>query len=739
VSGAVAGAGIAERRAAAVDPSRRWPDGRPVIAVAAGVQFQTPFGNLRLVRWEGDKEKQDLFAVVEHPNGDRESIAHDEWMETCQLSIPVAGSGPYADFQSSNRYPHLDDLERAKIRAWVHELLEIIHGDPGGTIHSARPSHTPRPEYDPLHTEESDRVRAKIVELQEKPSPVIGSPSRPTVYRKLRELRDGGVEALIPKDRLGALDKLAAVDQSIKDVAEATATALRAQSKNSWSKKNRLLLFRANLLVAGIDLSGVPDSHIEEVEAAAAARAGIIVPASTRLDQASRPNPRRHGSYIVTRPGELGQIDIWKLDAFVWSPLHPALTADVISLLDVWDRRVLACLVVPHPATARDVSITLFRSVNPVVPQYELEHGPRWWPGPLQNVIIPEGLPATDMQGRILRGRRMDTIVMDHGAEFDSTYVSSVAVNIGMSVVFAAPAHGHQKNVVESWHNVLAGWTQTFPGAKGARVQHRGRRVEETALWAIEDVQIALNRRIRHQYHWAAHEGLPSQSRPGVYLSPNAAYAEYLNDGGAPNVLARPTSIFPFLPSERVRAQSNGVHINSAIYDGPGLRGYYNSDRGPTGPELLVAYDPYDPSRLYLEDPRTLQFSTLRETRANAGVLLPLAGSRKGARDNDLSQLIHSSRDTRDVAATILAVEQLDLERAIAQKNRGVAVAYERLLLAANVRNDSGLARIAPDPEEPDVIEPGHLQDEPDPAGLEDDVDAENVDLAGADTSWWTS
>lgn len=740
MTGQVAIGADADMRAAAVDASLRWPDGRPVIAVTAGVEFTGPAGTVRHVRWQIDEAKHELFGVVELPNGDRERVEHDEWLQTCQLNVPVAGVGPHVDFQSSHRYPYLREAERATVLAWVRHLLEVIHGDPGGTIHAARSGYVPRPEYDPLLTEEPERKQHKLEELQKHPDPIIGSPSRPTLYRKLRALRTEGMEALIPADRLGTIDKLADISQAVKDVADATATALRAQHSNTWSIKNRRRKFRANLKIAGIDPDGFKTSHLDEVEAAAAARAGIVVEAHTRLDQASRPSPRRKGSYVVTRPGELCQMDVWRLDAFVWSPLNPAMTADVVSLLDVWDRRVLVCMVVPHPAKARDVSIAMFRALNPVEPQWELDPGPRWWQGAPQTVIIPEGLPATNMNGKPVRGRRVDAIAMDHGTEFDSTLVSSAGINAGISIIFAAPAHGHQKNVVESWHNQLAHWTQTFPGAKGARTQHRGRHVEETAVWTIEDVQLALNRRIRHEYHWAAHEGLPDPLRRGRYLSPNAAYARYLNDGGAPNVLARPMSIFNFLPSARVRAQPDGIHINLAIYDGPGLRSYYKSERGETGPDLLVAWDPYDPSRLYLEDPTTLQWSTLLEQRASRGVLLPLEGSRNGgARGRDLSHLTRTNRDTEDVASTIMALEALDLPRAEEQKRRGLAVAYERLILAARDRPDLDLAVRAPDPQENDVPEPGYPEITPDPAQFEDDAAHESIDLAGADTSWWTS
>ncbi|QGQ20751.1 hypothetical protein GC089_18090 [Cellulomonas sp. JZ18] len=81
-----------------------------------------------------------------------------------------------------------------------------------------------------------------------------------------------------------------------------------------------MAMFRQRLLARGVDYTTVSKSALSKVLDIASANAGIDKPASVRLSQASRPGDLQ-GRYVVTRPGEMLQIDAQSLDVKAWSPV----------------------------------------------------------------------------------------------------------------------------------------------------------------------------------------------------------------------------------------------------------------------------------------------------------------------------------------------------------------------------------------------------------------------------------
>lgn len=721
---------VAHARSAGQEGSRK------LLAVVPGAAFGVPGeprAGYRHVRWETDLASGDLVAVVETSNGDRERIPVHEYLPMCQEGVPTEPRGASTDFGMDHRFPFLTEHERYLLRAKVEELLEALHGDRRGTVGGPRPGHQPRAEYDPVRTTQGQRVDAKVKELQERPSPGWGSPSRATIYRSLKALVTQGVEGLIRADRLRSLDTLSAVDPTIRIVADATVKQLQAPHRSSWSKKNQRALFMANLEAAGADVSALPRAALHQVLEVASAGAGLDLPAQTRLSQASRPSGRS-GTYHSTRPGDLCQFDVWRLDAFLWSPLAPAMSADVITLIDTYDRRVLVCMVVPHPCTARDLATALFRALR--VPEYAEGSVPGpGWTGVPERIAIPEDLPAANTNGTV-RPRRIDTITMDHGSDFDSVLLSGVAAKMGISLIVAAPARGNQKGVVEAWHNCLAQVVQTFPGAKGARVQYRGRHVEEHALFTFEEAERALRAYIEHDYHRSPHDGLRDPADLKRRVSPNEMFELYLARGGAPLLLPEPSSVFDFLPTKRVRAKANGVHLNDALYDGVPLDGWRDNERGTSGPDLRVAWDPYDRGRLYVQMPDTHQWYCLRAKQFHPKSIMPLAASRYGAaRASGPSGTTMSAAEARAAGISLLRDRQAEAEAAKDRKRHAQAIAYERLVLAGRDAQDLGMAYLAPELRDR-VLEP--VFEDPNP-GWHAAADDSDIPLAASDLSWWDS
>lgn len=686
------------------------------------MSFAAPGDSFTFVRWEMSDGA--LFGVIDR-GGDRERVPYDELIEECQLRIAPQGEVFLRDLTRDARFAQLDERRRVDLRQRVADLLEVRHGDPGGLIDAPRPGHVPRPEYDPAVTTLHDRIQAKVLETKDRPNGQRMTVS--TAYRQLGTLANEGMVGLVHGSTLKRLDRVAAIDPRIPQIASALVADLRRDCRSTTAATTRMTMFRARLRLAEVPTAGVSEAVLRSVLSFAEAGSGVEKPASVRRSQAGRPKGQQR-RYEVSRPGELVQIDATTLDAYAWSPVCGSIAVDVITAIDAFDRRVLVCMCVPAPHTARDVSIAMGRMLTVGEAYPWRRYDDRWWPGVPEEVAVPAGLPPTNMDGTVVQLRRVDTVTMDHGSQFDSQILSSVAARAGISTIFAAPRRGSNKGIVEAFHNQVSRWTEELPGAKGGRPRHRGVNVEDEALFTIAELEAALNARISLLYHNTPHDGLRDPANPRRRMSPNEAYSLYLASGGVPCILANPHAPLDFFPSVRRRADDRGVDLNGLRYDGPGLAGLRDGERGRNAPDLLVRFDPYEPTRIYVQHPDTHQDLTVFEFGVQSGLEVPLGTARLAAarRRESVGETLRPA-ESSVAAARILADEMQDVAR---KTRRKTALSLERLLLADRDRLALGIALWAPDPEldssvdEPTFYDPGTETRIPDRARepLDDDL-----------------
>lgn len=659
------------------------------VHLAKGVQFTGRAGSFTIVQWAYNDGE--LKCMVER-DGEREWLPYADIVGEAQASVPHPVEPTPFDLVRETRFPYLSEAERSDLLLLLSDVLEAMHGDPGGTIHSPRPSYTPRPQYDPTLTTFHQRVLSKVEEMRGRKNGHAAS--KTGLYEMRKALLEQGVEGLIHKSRFAALDVVSRLDKVYIDTAEKLAAELAAESRSTVSARTRMTLYRARLLAKGVDYNEVSKSALRKAMGAAAARTGIDKPASVRLSQASRPRGV-HGRYVVTRPGEVVQVDVTDTNVMAWSPICGWVKVDAIVGIDAFDRRIRVCKLVPAPHTARDISLALAYMLLPATRLVPRGCGDHWWPGVPDTVEIPTDSPATNMHGTVREGRDIDTIVMDHGAQFDNRLVASVATRCGINTIFAAPRRGHQKGIVESFHNQLSLWAQEFAGSKGNRPQHRGKNVEGNALITVAELEASIQYRIEHFYHRAPHDGLRDPADPKRRISPDEAYALYIANGGAPNVMTRPWLALDFLPSKLVRAGDQGITLNGLRYDGPGLTGLRDRERGNHAPDLRVAYDPNDPTRIYVEAERGV-WVCVRDygTQTNAQIPL-LASARETAWSTDTKGYTLLDEDL-DLARAKRARDEADEYSLMVKRKLGRT--FERMLMAERDRRALGIAMLAPDP-----------------------------------------
>ncbi|WP_217615955.1 Mu transposase C-terminal domain-containing protein [Cellulomonas sp. GbtcB1] len=677
-----------------------------------------------IVRWEFHDGQ--LNVVVDR-GGERHREPYDEFLQQAQDLVPVEPTGSYYEFTRDTRFPYLDDVERAKLKQLTADLLEVLHGDPGGMVWDARPGYVPRTEYDPAVTSQRERITAKVKEMRGRPTG--GAASQSGLYRLLRKFEDRGVEGLIHESKLAKFNTIARLAEAdvIMAAAHDLVLELGANTRSTTSKKNQLALFRSRLLDSGVDLDGIPKATLRTILDVEGAKYRIDKPAGVRHNQSSRPDGF-YGRRIVTRPGEFCHMDVATLDAKAWNPVTGWVTVDAITIMDAYDRRVRAFMLVPAPHTARDISIAIGRMLMPpTINSGRHALTDHWWEGAPEVLEIPAESTPTTMEGTPVTGRSVDAIMMDHGAQFDSKLVSLVATRAGIHTVFAAPRKGHHKGVVESFHNRLKFWSQQFPGDTGARTQHRGRHAEDQALFTIAELEAALQYRIDALYHQGPHESLRDPANPSRRISPNEAYALYIANGGAPHVLARPGTAFDFLPSRLCRADDEGIDVNGIRYDGPALTELRDRIRGPRSPHLRVCWDPYDPTRIYVQHPTSGTWMTVRDYGTQIGSQVPLGESmRTTSWTNQLKQFTSAIQQIDLTEAKLLQNERKDQERKLKRK---LGLNLERLLLAERDRARLSIAMLAPDPsttwerdELPQFVDPNFDVEDNDNDAFDEDI-----------------
>lgn len=657
----------------------------------AGDVFASGDGTIRVIGWE--RRDTGLWAVIDE-DGERQLLPHHETLEILQERVPRAPIPVHEHFADA-RFAFLPPGERWAVKARLSDLLEMMTGDPGGLLTSARPDYVPRPEYDPRTTNQRDRIRAKSREMRARG--VKGCSESNLYKQRANLLGPEGVESLIHKSRMTSRDGLASLDPRVFECAQQVVAALALPSASTAAGTTRTMKFEARLIAEGVDYSGIPKRLLRRALQLAEAGTGVDKPASTRESQNSRPKGLQ-GSYVVSRPGELVQVDATKLDVLAWTPFSGWISVDALTAIDAYDRQILAFRLVPAPHTARDVSLLLYDMLTPRVRRGSWTSGAeRQWHGLPETVVLASDLLAASVNGTPIRGRMTDTVVMDHGAQFDNQQVLAAAARAGLNVIYGAPGRGAHKGIVEAWHNQLKIWSQEFVGAKGNRTHHRGRKVEDEAVMSIDDLEAAFYERITMVYHHKAHDGLRDPVHPGRRISPAEAYQIYILAGGVPTVLSRPDAVFDFLPGKMCRALERGIELNGLRYDGPGLHGLRDGDRGRHSTNLRVHWDPYDPVRIYVQDPSSGNWQVVLEHSTQAHMTPPLAGAkRRNARDLSRHQLTMSPADVATALAVINAVEATDIDSK--KQRREGALAWERLMLAGRDRHNLGLALLAPDP-----------------------------------------
>lgn len=498
----------------------------------------------------------------------------------------------------------LPTQERQRIESRYQDLLQVSTGSRRGNPDGDRERGVLSRSYDPEHTTLSDRLNLKSRELRDREIPAS---SAVQLRRQLRAVERDGIEALIHGNRRVGRRRISNVDD---EVLEVIAKVLVDQPPRArLSVKALMTMARAALIHAqiGDDLS---EYKLRDVVNELSRSLDLHLEAKGRERVAMKPAVA-YGRRLVSRPGEIVQIDATTTNLHVWAPGVGWLRSTILTAIDVFTRCVLALRVVTGSATSRDVAMLLWDIGRPTITRsgypYELVHHHG-----MPTLIVPVLDPDSEAPPTRILGNKPalipSAVVVDHGREFDCEHIISACARIDVDVVFCPPRAAHAKGVIESLHNSLREIESLLAAYKGANVNNHPKGVEELAALTAQDLRDALWDYILEIYHWQEHRGLTALHDSATPLCPAGVFEAYLESGGEVTVPTDPYRLIQLLSSKKCTVNAYGINIDGRVYNNAtlvGLRTYLARGVGGPARQLLVFYDRWDVSRVYTRHPMT--------------------------------------------------------------------------------------------------------------------------------------
>ncbi|MGR6977516.1 Mu transposase C-terminal domain-containing protein [Mycobacteroides abscessus] len=490
---------------------------------------------------------------------------------------------------------------KAQTRArWLeHHITEILDGTP---VESAA-DWTPRPEYDPASTTIGDRERAKVAELE-----AVGTPLQLKVIQRYRRLYEAqGISAFVdrrvqrPETPTGRVDPRY-IDALRKVLEQNTTESSRTEAALKWAVDNRVRSQYGGTvaLPSRATFNRILHRMPEARHATGSAR--------TRQTRAHQPRGTL-GTLMVSRPGELMQIDSTPFDVSVRLDNSTVSRIELTILVDVATRSIASAVLRPT-TNAFDATLLIAKSMTPELMR------PGW---PEAASMAASSLPYQAMRSvddRLSNAAARpiinpENIVYDHGRVFISKTFRSACRSLGISLQPARLDTPTDKPIVErTLGSVKTLFAQYVQGYLGSSVEQRGKNADHQARFSLPELQELLDEWIIVGWQSRKHEGLRDPFNPQRVLTPNEKYASLLAVCGYAPAPLKPDEYIALMPYESRKIQASGITMKYRNYDCDELNELRGQRSGLKDGLWHVHYDPSDVSRVWVHHPRENRYIT---------------------------------------------------------------------------------------------------------------------------------
>ena len=342
-----------------------------------------------------------------------------------------------------------------------------------------------------------------------------------------------------------------------------------------------------------------------------------------RTTRAHRSNAQRvvssRSSYPVTHPSHLA-IDVTRADNLVWDEVQERVySVEIISMLSVSTRVIVACRVVPRSANGVEAGLAVYDAMRPfsmVVEDTTIDDF-RWCGIPAS--LDFSGNPIHTGRQQVVKAQRAlkgvhhlpgvipSSLRADNGSIFLSRHFRALLNEWQIDLMLSRGSKPTDNPQIERWHETLQRALQQIPGFKGRGVYERGRwviRADQPLLTATE-LQQHLNRFIALDYHRSKHRGLKLADRTQAHLSPLEMFDALMGATGRILVPQHPDLIYQFLPIRWLTPGHTGVEYKGLSYDAEILDGLRNVRTGTFRAQdgkVPFHYDPRDVTRIWHRD-----------------------------------------------------------------------------------------------------------------------------------------
>lgn len=325
-------------------------------------------------------------------------------------------------------------------------------------------------------------------------------------------------------------------------------------------------------------------------------------------------------NYPATHPGHFA-VDVTRADNLVWDDTYERVySVEIITIISIPTRVVVACRVVPRSANALEVALALYDAMRPfsMVVEGETSIDDFRWCG------IPASLdfgdnPVSAHESRVRTDRAVvgrhvkpgiapASLRADNGSIFLSKDLRAMLLEWGVDLMPSRAGRPLDNSIVERWHDRLQAAYQSFQngaGFKGRAAYERGRFVgwvgfEPLGSW--RELQQHLHRFIAIDYHRNRHGGIKVPGLESGNFTPLERYDMLSHSAGRLLVPQHPDLIFSMLPEKWLTPGNGGIAFRGLTYDGDILeeiRGVRPGTYRAKDAKVPFLYDPRDRSRMW--------------------------------------------------------------------------------------------------------------------------------------------
>ncbi len=481
----------------------------------------------------------------------------------------------------------------------LEAVTEYASGDPA----LARPGE-PKDEYNPS-------LVASMTQRMETKADEIGV-SLTTMWEKKRRLEAGGANAIVDKRRMRPAPPRRVDPRLQAAILAAMSEVVRrstVSNKHVLSRALQVLRDEYGEVVVPVPSKATLYRELDDLDAGR----GTFGAAKRRRQNADRPQ-ERYRSLVTTRPGEVVLMDTTPLDVLAIDPYTGnVLSYDLSMAMDHFTRSVLAWRFVPRGTNATDAALLLADAIAPKPMRLGWPEAARWaYHGVPERIVVgafgsqgvedAAALPLVDPE----------TVVVDNAKIYVSDQFTEACRVLGISVHPARIYRATDKSQIErNFRTVREELLQSMPWYKGPDVASRGERVEEEAVYFVDEIEAYFAEWLVRYWQNRPHGGLHAPGAPGARYTPNQMYEMGLTTAG-----------FLYVPPTRT-STSSSCGSNGAPSRSMGSRSTASSTRGmssgPTPTSNPLTADVPPDSGLFGWTPGTSPESTSRTPRTVRG------------------------------------------------------------------------------------------------------------------------